>query len=139
MKGCGVGSVQIAQANERRDLAVQLSREGLSIQAIAQRLNVNPSSVTRYRRERDVPRNKPVPISAEELDRARVLLEDGATYAEAARTIGRHPSCLRRRLPGFRVMNRTEIAELAALGRQRSRVEAKIATDHWDAYRGGIR
>ncbi|OZB84384.1 MAG: hypothetical protein B7X32_07405 [Microbacterium sp. 13-71-7] len=81
--------------------------------AAAAELNVHPESVRRARRRVRV---------APDFVRARDLLQDGASYPEAARTIGVSAARLRRRLPGFQATHehRAIMAAIHADARLRS-------------------
>ncbi|QDH91840.1 helix-turn-helix DNA-binding domain protein [Mycobacterium phage Phrappuccino] len=87
---------------ERRRLVVAMTRDGHSIREIAEVLDLTPRSVQRHRHDAGItrpPNNDP--LTAEECATARALLEDGASYREVARTLGRSAVTLRRRLPGY--------------------------------------
>ena len=83
------------------DRIVELTEQGLSTRQIADVLHITCRSVTRGRRRRGVSLADPAtPLTAEQIDHARQMLIDGASYAEVARTIGCNKETVRRRFPG---------------------------------------
>lgn len=68
----------------------------------------------------------PGPITPDRLDLARRLLDDGAGYSEASRTIGGCVKHLERRLPGYPRLTRAERAQRAAWARQLNKIKAKV-------------
>lgn len=86
---------------ELRAQVVAATLAGESAGAIAERLGVTTRSVHRHRQAAGISQPPPVPLTPEELDLARRLLEDGACYNEVARTLGRSWKALHRKLPGY--------------------------------------
>jgi transposase len=86
---------------ERRSRIVTLCRSGLTVREAAARVGVGISAVTQARREAGLAKPRPPRMSAEELARAKAMLDDGASYAEVARTLGRGRMAIARRFPGF--------------------------------------
>lgn len=86
-----------------RKRVVELTRSGHSLSQIAMILGITRRSVERFRQlegltEGYVP---PPEVTEEEVERARLLLEDGASYKEVGRTLGRCYHTIQRRLPGY--------------------------------------
>lgn len=80
----------------------ELTREGWSSAAIAEDMGTTTRTVTRIRKATGTTtRTNPPPLTAEQLARAKDLLEDGAPYPEVARTLGCGSEVLRNRLPGY--------------------------------------
>ncbi|URM86147.1 helix-turn-helix DNA-binding protein [Gordonia phage BiggityBass] len=86
---------------ERAERVARLTRQGLSAADIAAQLRVTVRTVVRDRQRTGVCGKLPPRLSDEKLAQARQLLADGASYREAARTVGCDPANLRRRLPGY--------------------------------------
>ena len=59
-------------------------------------------------------------LTLEELEKAWLLLEDGASYNEVARTIGRPYSAVRKALPGY-TWTKEQMVARAALARKFNR------------------
>lgn len=69
---------------------------------IARLVNCSTKTVNRALRRSNVPKTVEIrPYTQEELDFAKLLLEDGAPYTEVARTLGRDDEHLARRFPGY--------------------------------------
>lgn len=84
----------------RREMIARLTREGRSATEIAARLRISVRTVYRYRQITGASRNRCSPMSEDELAIARMLLEDGASYGEVGRTLGRRGFTISRRFPG---------------------------------------
>ncbi|WAB09226.1 helix-turn-helix DNA binding domain protein [Gordonia phage LittleMunchkin] len=87
--------------HERAERVAEMTRAGLTAAQIADRLKVTVRTVQRDRMRTGTNDHSPPRWSSALLDRARTLLDDGASYRETARTLGVDPSNLRRRLPGY--------------------------------------
>lgn len=80
---------------------VALTKQGWSAQAIAEELGCGPSTVRRARQRAGVARPAPRFLTPDEIATVEALLADGASLAEAARSIGRqHSTSLVHRFPG---------------------------------------
>lgn len=86
---------------ERHDQIARMARSGMQRKVIARRLGVHIRTVDRVLSDRGLTKGNPPKMTVEEIERARALLEDGASYYEAARSIGRSSMVLRRKLPGY--------------------------------------
>jgi DNA-binding CsgD family transcriptional regulator len=86
---------------ERRAQVSMLSRLGWSAGEIAAAVGISERTVTRHRVNAGISRANPPRLSVDELRAAREWLEGGCSYSEAARTLGRDPRTLARRLPGY--------------------------------------
>lgn len=80
-------------------------------------------TVSRHRVKLGIANDPSIPLSEEEKQIARQLLEDGATYAEAARTLGRDRKCVANALPGYPVLDKSGASQLAVLGRKLAELE----------------
>lgn len=89
-----------ADVLERRAKVAEMTRAGLSGDCIAAVLGVSERSVERARVATGCARPASVPLTEAELAAARQLLDDGASYAEVARTLGRGETTVARRFPG---------------------------------------
>lgn len=75
------------------DLIIQLAKDRWPTKQIAETVGCCTATVTRHRIEAGYRQNKAGrPVDAEELARAKALLEDGCSYKEVARTLGRSQS-----------------------------------------------
>lgn len=108
---------------ERRRMVITLTRQGVSASQIADRIGVRKRSVTRIRSAAGIAQSGGSPMTGRELLRARALLDDGASYHEVARTLGRPARTVERHLPGYRKMTPAEASQAAALGRELARLE----------------
>ncbi|GAA3962917.1 helix-turn-helix domain-containing protein [Gordonia caeni] len=88
------------EAAHRRQRVATLSREGHQIADIAAALGVTPRTVQRDRATLGLVKPTPPRLDDTELAHAATLLDDGCSYQEVARTLGRSATPLRRRLPG---------------------------------------
>ena len=109
------------ETNARRDRVTQLTRQGHTAKHIAALLGITPRTVTRDRAARGITQPTPPRITETEFARAKAMLEDGASYDEVARTLGRATTAFRHRFPGYK-LSPTERAQRAVLGRQMARL-----------------
>lgn len=86
-------------ADTRREHVARLTRAGHSAAEIAVRLNITPRTVQRDRRATGTSQLEPVPMTDAEHAIVQRLLADGASCAEAARTIGRSKTTILRHYP----------------------------------------
>ena len=86
--------------NLTRETFLELNASGLSAEIIAERMGVTPRTIGRWRRRFGVMRGEAsTPASAEDREKARRLLEDGCSLAEAARSVGVAPKTVRQWFP----------------------------------------
>lgn len=100
---------------ERRRKVEEMTRAGVSTEDIARALRVSCRTVTRHRKATGTSTQRHVPFTAEELQTIRELLEDGCSYRDACRTVGRtkdSTKAVARKLPGYG-WNRQQIADYA--------------------------
>ena len=102
----------------RRQRVVELTRQGHSAAEISQFLGITKRSVTRIRRETGVAQTavNVQPMTDDELRRAAELLDDGCSYSEVGRTLGRSGGTIRAHFPG-RGWPRGEGSRLACFNR----------------------
>lgn len=86
---------------ETRSRVVDLTNDGKTAKDIAEILGITERSVTRHRSKAGIARVVKPPLTEGELAAARELLSGGASYEEAARTIGRDGNRLAHHLPGY--------------------------------------
>lgn len=84
---------------ERRAEIVRLTRAQHTAADIAEQLGISTRTVIRHRREGGCAQPAPRPFTAAEIRLAESLLDDGASYGEVARTLGRHMAVIRIRFP----------------------------------------
>lgn len=86
---------------QRRREVVALTGRGFSAPHIAAVLGITERSVIRHRQRAGITQGqKAPPMTEHEIRRAAELLDDGCSYNETARTLGRDPKTLQRRFPG---------------------------------------
>lgn len=85
------------------DLIAELLRAGLKHRMIAERVGCTVRAVQRVAQlNPELRRNAtPVPLSGEELQTAREMLEDGASYVEVARTLKRSQRAIHKHFPNM--------------------------------------
>ena len=87
--------------DERRSAVAQLTRDGASAREIARRLGVTSRTVLRDRGVLGIAQPEVPPISPDRLALAHRLLDDGASYREAARTVDCSQGTLAAHFPGY--------------------------------------
>lgn len=102
---------------EARQQVVTLTVAGYTAPRIASFLGVCVRTVQRIRIQEGVAQPPPVPFTEDEKRRAGQLLDDGASYEETARTIGRSVRPLRKHFPG-RGWTREQCTEFGSLRRR---------------------
>ena len=86
---------------ERADRISALIASGWSDARIARELDISTRTVIRYKHRLGSAVRSQKRLTAEEIEQARRLLEDGCSYGEVARTIGFSYQAIKRKLPGF--------------------------------------
>jgi IS30 family transposase len=101
---------------ERRERIVELTRQGYTADQISHTEGVTARTVQRTRQAMGISRdyNRMTP---DELRAAAALLDDGCSYGEVARTLGRAPCTIRRHFPG-RGWPVGDVYRVAAFNRQ---------------------
>lgn len=107
----------------RRRQVVALTRQGRTAREIANAIGITPRSVVRHRAAAGISKPGPREFTARETLRAIELLEDGASYAEVARTLGRGPKAVMNNAPGYPLGDKRKAAEAASLARALRRIE----------------
>lgn len=100
-----------------RDRIITLARYGYTTAEIADHLGCSARTVQRHRSAAGVGTLKVPNLSADEVARAAELLDDGASYRETARTLGRGVSQIIARFPG-RGWTRDQINEYRVMKKQ---------------------
>jgi len=120
-----------AAIRERRDQVAAMLAAGFSDERIATEVCISPRSLLRHKRAIGWQVERPRPrLSAEEIAAALRLLEDGASYEEAARTLGCASTTLRSRLPGFN-LSPEDLALVASLAKRWKKLEREINRGNW--------
>jgi DNA-binding CsgD family transcriptional regulator len=90
----------LARQQARREEVARLTHLGLSCQQIAAAMHVTARTVHRDRAAVGITEQPYQPFTEAEYRRAEQLLDEGCSYNEVARTLGRNPRCIRRHFPG---------------------------------------
>lgn len=110
-------------AAERRAKVAELHALNYTTAEIAARIGITPRSVLRAKVAAGLSR-PPVPrFTIEEYCAAQKMLDDGAPYAEVARTLGRSHNTLVRHLPGYPRWSKHQASQAAVMGRALARIE----------------
>lgn len=112
---------QQQRARERRARVEELTRQGLTAQRIADILGCTVRTVHRARAARGLCLQEHRLFTAEEAASARSMLDDGASYTEVARTLGRDVSTVAKKFPG-RGWTLKQASDWAVVCRQAQRV-----------------
>lgn len=87
-------------ADQMAERVVELTQKGKTTLGIAVRLGISERTVTRLRQRAGASLSGPVvPYPAEVWERAEEMLDDGASRAEVARTLGMNYSTVRYHFP----------------------------------------
>ena len=78
---------------------LELSRQGATARQISEVMGCHRDSIARVRRRNGVTTPPAPPLTTEEIERARLVIEDGGSLTEAARTIGRSRQALTKHFP----------------------------------------
>lgn len=107
---------RVAELNaaERRTRILAMINADVSVEDISDRLGVSIRTVRRAQATRQSPSRH---ASADEKCRAELMLRDGASYQEVARTLGRHGSTISTWFPGY-VWTAERRSEAAAMARK---------------------
>lgn len=108
---------------ERANAVRRYTQAGYSADYIADRLGCDPRTVVRHRRALGLSKPAPPRITEQQLAQALPLLQDGAGYAETARTIGCKSDALARHLPGYG-LTKAEAGARGQLNRYINRIGA---------------
>lgn len=84
----------------RRAQIIELSRKGLTVGEICERVGVGHYTVVAVRKDAGISKPRAPRLTEEELARAEALLADGASYCEVGRTLGRSRQHIARLFPG---------------------------------------
>ncbi|QNN98651.1 DNA binding protein [Mycobacterium phage Moonbeam] len=112
--------------NEQVKRILSMTRDGFSARHIAEVVGCSPRTVTRVRAAADARVMNPdrfTPLTADQLEFAEYLLEDGAPYQEVASTLGASRTTIEKHFPG-RAWKPKQIAEYQSLMVRFRRLEA---------------
>lgn len=103
MKEAGIPPYVVAGRKYDYDYIIELLGKGMLYSEIARRVGCSERVVDRIVAKHPELSRGPVnpPLTDAELARAKEMLEDGASYTEVSRTLGRNGRNLQRRLPGY--------------------------------------
>ena len=110
-----VGQTRDARLEYDRQIA-ELTRRGSTAADIAKQLGLNPRTITRARRRMGVAQPAVPRFSQDEVRRAEAMLDDGCSFREVARTLGRAHDTIMLKFPG-RGWTSRQVAEYAAWSR----------------------
>jgi hypothetical protein len=111
---------------ERRERIAELARNGWDDTRIARELALSTRTVLRYRHRLGLPVREQSPrLSASEIDAAQRLLDDGCSYGEVARTLGRCRATITKHFPGYE-MSPAEGGRIAQLTVMWNRFEREL-------------
>jgi len=97
-----MSQVLYAASYERHRRVVQLTQRGHTAPSIATVLGCTIRTVQRHRHSAGLTSgHHAAPFSTEERERALALLNDGASYAEVGRTLGRRYQQIAKTFPGY--------------------------------------
>lgn len=102
MSSGGHNNVNVkARAERRRQEVLHRTNQGQSLTTIVSALGVTERTIHRDRVALGIAGTNPPQLTATEKARARMLLDDGASYIETARTLGRSDKAIARHFPGY--------------------------------------
>lgn len=85
----------------RREQVAELTRQGCSTSVVAERLGMTERMVQRDRRALGLSQHRPNPhYTEQEIATIESMLDDGCSYAEVARAVGRDMCWISKRWPG---------------------------------------
>jgi IS30 family transposase len=93
----GFGQAKVAQV---RDSVIELTEAGVTVKVIAERLGVTDRTVTRIRTRHYGGHPKAWPLDEHEREIAEKMLDDGCSYLEVGKTLGRNQMTISRAFPG---------------------------------------
>lgn len=105
---------------DRRETVRELTAKGWTVKRISERLGFTERTVQRYRKSAGIAKPPSPRVSEAQFDTALRLLADGASYSEAAATVGCSAHAIRRRFPG-QGWTQLERAQFAAFMRRMKR------------------
>jgi DNA-binding CsgD family transcriptional regulator len=105
-----------------REEIVALTQSGRNAREIAERLRISERTVQRVRAASGCAELSAPRLTGSEILTAMEMLEDGASYGEVARTLGRAEQTISRNIPGY-FFSKEQKAVAAALGRAMARLE----------------
>ncbi|ACI12370.1 DNA binding protein [Mycobacterium phage Fruitloop] len=111
---------------EQVKTVLAMTRDGFSAKHIGEVVGCSPRTVTRVRAAADarvMNHDRFTPLTADQLEFAEYLLEDGASYQEVARTLGVSRTTIEKHFPG-RAWTKRQAAEFTALLKKFRRLEA---------------
>jgi len=113
----------IQKEKDKRDREIiKLTKANKTSKEISQIIGCSERTVVRVRKNSNcMVSPAPKKFTNEELQRAKKILDEGGTYSEALKTIGRHRGSiqsLKKKLPGYKIWTRKESSDYAALVRK---------------------
>lgn len=118
------GANQHIGAPDRHARIVELSKQGLTVQTIADKLRLTSGTVQKVRSAHGLSRPA-FKATEEEKLRAKTMLHDGASYHEVARTLGRASSTIAYWHPGFQFTG-AQTGQASAMARKLNRLTDRL-------------
>lgn len=112
------------RAAEIRERIVELSRQGLTVETIADKYNVSLRTVHRARALAGIGKKMDFASEDEKLE-AKLLLADGCSYEEVARTLKRASSTIAYWHPGYQFTG-AQKGEASAMARKLNRLTDRL-------------
>lgn len=99
-KACNDAGIHAKWPDPQR--IVELTKAGWSLRQIANELHCTDRTVSRHRENQGVTTSgAALPLTEDEILRAKMFLEDGCSYSEVGRTLGRSPRTIQNHFPDY--------------------------------------
>jgi len=116
---------------ERRERIAEMAAKGWNDARIARELALSTRTILRYRHRLGLPVFQPKPrLSADEIEAAQRLLDDGCSYGEVARTLNRCRATIVKHFPGYK-LSAAEGGRVAQMKVMWNRLERDIDSRVW--------
>lgn len=109
---------------------LELCGQGVSTRVIAEALKVHERTVQRVRRDYGTSGLQMHRFTPEEVARIEAMLDDGCSYSEIGRTVGRHERTISNRWPG-RGWTKEQAAELKAAKSRTRKALREMGDPRW--------
>lgn len=116
--------LQIARGAEVKQQIAELIRQGLTTETIADKFKVSQRTVDRARQQAGITKQMSFATEDDKLQ-AKLMLADGCSYEEVARTMQRASTTVAAWHPGYQ-WTRQQCAEAAAMARRMNRLTDRL-------------
>lgn len=121
--GCSTCAFCMAGRNPKIWEVIDALEAGEHVMGISRKLGVSKDTVTRVRKSLGIePGRTPRYMTPERLERMAEMLNDGASFAEVARTLKVSPATLRKYFPGM-AWGRAQMDEYASMRQREIKAE----------------